>query len=108
ANRKNHLRKFQLRRNIPMPSGQTANLPMPTPTQVGIWPVESARRSLSLWFCAALMLTQVPAIRGQIATQEQSLQKLKELSIEELMDLEITTASRKEERWWSAPAGVDI
>ncbi len=54
------------------------------------------------------MLTQVPAIRGQIATQEQSLQKLKELSIEELMDLEITTASRKEERWWSAPAGVDI
>jgi iron complex outermembrane receptor protein len=33
---------------------------------------------------------------------------LKQLSLDQLVNLEVSTVSRKEERWWSAASGVDI
>jgi hypothetical protein len=33
---------------------------------------------------------------------------LTSLSLDELMNLEVTTVSRKPERWWSAPSGIDV
>jgi iron complex outermembrane recepter protein len=33
---------------------------------------------------------------------------LKKLSLEELMDIEVSTVSRKKEPWWAAPAGIDV
>lgn len=34
--------------------------------------------------------------------------RLKELSLEELMSLEVSTVSRKTESWWSAPGAIDV
>jgi iron complex outermembrane receptor protein len=79
-----------------------------TLTPVGIWPVERALRRLSPVLFVALFLAHPAILTAQIASPGTSVKALKQLSIEELMDLEVTTVSRKKERWWSAPAGIDV
>ena len=59
--------------------------------------------SLALaWNLPATARAQTPAaVQLQVAD-------LATLSLDELMELKVTTASRQEERWWSAPNGIDV
>lgn len=36
------------------------------------------------------------------------LQELKQMSLEDLLNLQVSTVSRKDERWWTAPSGIDV
>ena len=45
---------------------------------------------------------------AQTSAKEPQAADLTTLSLDELMDLKVTTASRKPERWWSAPNGIDV
>jgi iron complex outermembrane receptor protein len=45
---------------------------------------------------------------AQTSAKEPRPADLTTLSLDELMDLKVTTASRKPERWWSAPNGIDV
>jgi len=54
-------------------------------------------------------LTQLSAaVRAQEDASAAPKADLTTLSLDELMDLKVTTASRKPERWWSAPNGIDV
>ena len=81
---------------------------MPTPTQVGIGPVESARPSLSLWLCAGLILAFSLRANAQTKTPDPAVETLKKLSIEELMDLEVTSVSKRSERLLEAPSAIQV
>jgi iron complex outermembrane receptor protein len=45
---------------------------------------------------------------GDDAPPEDESRDLTALSLEELINLKVTTASRQPERWWSAPNGIDV
>jgi iron complex outermembrane receptor protein len=45
---------------------------------------------------------------AQASVQEPRAGDLTTLSLDQLMDLKVTTASRQPERWWSAPNGIDV
>jgi iron complex outermembrane recepter protein len=49
-----------------------------------------------------------PSAVGWAQTSAPPASDLTTLSLDELMNLEVTTVSRKPERWWSAPNGIDI
>ncbi|MBI2512746.1 MAG: TonB-dependent receptor plug domain-containing protein [Opitutae bacterium] len=42
------------------------------------------------------------------APEPRSLAQLKELSLEELLSLQVSTASRTDESWWKLPSGIDV
>jgi iron complex outermembrane recepter protein len=45
---------------------------------------------------------------AQTSVQEPKAADLTTLSLDQLMELKVTTASRQPERWWSAPNGIDV
>ena len=45
---------------------------------------------------------------SQASPSQTETSDLTALSLEELVNLKVTTVSRKPERWWSAPSGVDV
>src|SRR2546427_9542784 len=45
---------------------------------------------------------------AQTSTPEPRTADLTTLSLDQLMELKVTTASRQPERWWSAPNGIDV
>jgi iron complex outermembrane receptor protein len=45
---------------------------------------------------------------AQTSARETQAADLTTLSLDQLMDLKVTTASRQPERWWSAPYGIDV
>ncbi len=81
---------------------------MPTPTQVGIGPVESALLSLSPWLFAGLMMASAPWGIAQTKPPATAIETLKKLSIEELMDLEVTSVSKRPERLLEAPSAIQV
>ncbi|QYM78373.1 TonB-dependent receptor [Horticoccus luteus] len=58
----------------------------------------------------AVCLAALPAgVLAEDATAPSTdLSSLKQLSLEGLMNLEVSTVSRKDERWWTAPSGIDV
>jgi iron complex outermembrane receptor protein len=52
----------------------------------------------------------LPSAMGwaQTKVQEPQAADLTTLSLDQLMDLKVTTTSRQPERWWSAPYGIDV
>lgn len=59
-------------------------------------------------FLAGLASGAVTALGAQSDPSASRMAGLKELSLDQLMNLEVTTVSRKEERWWSVPSGIDV
>jgi Outer membrane cobalamin receptor protein len=53
--------------------------------------------------CAAACITGTA-----MAAEQRGLEELKRLSLDELLKLEVSTVSRKNERWWAAPSGIDV
>jgi iron complex outermembrane recepter protein len=67
------------------------------------------RRALLLRVGLALGGTLPSAVGwAQTSSQEPRAGDLTTLSLDQLMDLKVTTASRQPERWWSAPNGIDV
>lgn len=62
------------------------------------------RRSLGL----AVVLLPALGVPGVRAQQAAPLAAWKKLSLEELMSIEVTSVSRKDESWWSAPGAIDV
>jgi iron complex outermembrane receptor protein len=56
----------------------------------------------------ALLLLFATHTAAQAEPASTRLAGLKQLSLEELLKVEVSTVSRKEERWWSAPSGIDV
>jgi len=56
---------------------------------------------------ACLLLSMLVGAAAQ-AQQENSVALLKGLSLEDLMSLEVSSVSRRDETWWSAPGAVDV
>lgn len=81
---------------------------MPSPTQVGIWRVECARLCLGLPLLLALIPSQAVTGYAQVVRPEPAVKSLKELSIEELMDLEVTSVSKRPERLLEAPSAIQV
>jgi iron complex outermembrane receptor protein len=81
---------------------------MPSPTQVGVTLVELSRLRLSRLFFTLLILSQVVSTRAQTVRPEPSVTALKELSIEELMELEVTSVSKRPERLAEAPSAIQV
>jgi len=67
------------------------------------------RRARALRVGLALV-SFLPSAAGwaQTSVPEPQVADLATLSLDELMELKVTTASRKPERWWSAPNGIDV
>ena len=61
---------------------------------------------LGLLFFAASPLVGAADATGPVPSP--SIARLKTLTIEELLNTEVTTLSRKEERWWTAPGAIDV
>src|SRR5688572_5946080 len=55
---------------------------------------------------AALLVTRVAGAEDPPTPPEPT--DLTTLSLEDLVNLKVTTVSREPERWWSAPSGVDV
>lgn len=71
------------------------------------------RRTRDLFFCLLLVAVCAPALWAQerkqaIRTPEETVRYLTNLSIEELMNLEVTTVSRRKESWWETAAAVHV
>jgi iron complex outermembrane receptor protein len=49
-----------------------------------------------------------PPVLVPAAAPAEKARDLTALSLEELINLKVTTASRQPERWWSAPSGIDV
>ena len=81
---------------------------MPSTTPVGSRPDECAPARLSPLLLLALIFSQaVPAV-AQTVPPEPSIKALKELSIDELLDLEITSVSKRPERLLEAPSAIQV
>jgi iron complex outermembrane receptor protein len=78
-------------------------------SQAGIKRDRCGRRRLVLRVGLALGWALPSAVGwAQTSVQEPQAADLATLSLDQLMDLKVTTASRKPERWWSAPNGIDV
>jgi iron complex outermembrane receptor protein len=79
-----------------------------TLTPVGIWPVERALRRLSPVLFVALFLAHPAVLDAQISSPGTSVKALKQLSIEELLDLEVTSVSKRPEKLSGAAAAIHV
>lgn len=61
---------------------------------------------LGLFLVAWALGLPTPAAFGQ--TVLSNVDRMKRMSLEELLSLEVSTISRKEERWWSAPGAIEV
>lgn len=85
-------------------------------------PSTAARSSPAGWRkCAAVLLLPIAclgAARSAWAQQPAggivatggvlTVERLRSMSIEQLLDIEVSTLSRKQERWWNAPGAIDV
>lgn len=60
---------------------------------------------ISLVFAVAALVPRSPAASAPAMSSTASLMQL---SLEDLLQLEVSTVSRKTEQWWSAPGTIDI
>lgn len=65
-------------------------------------------KTLQSRLLAFLVLVSVPPLSAQSSLSAARIAELKELSLDQLLNLEVSTVSRREERWWSVPNGVDV
>lgn len=56
----------------------------------------------------AVLSFAVAAVTSSGETVVSSVERMKRMSLEELLALEVTTMSRKEELWWSAPGAIEV
>jgi iron complex outermembrane receptor protein len=78
--------------------------------QAEIRPGRRSRRALVSGI-AFVLGWALPAAVGWAQTsvvQEPQVADLATLSLDQLLELKVTTASRQPERWWSAPNGIDV
>jgi iron complex outermembrane receptor protein len=68
-------------------------------------PRHDSGRARALGLVALLLCLAARPIHAQGSAQ---LTSLKQLSLDELLKVEVSTVSRKEERWWTAPSGIDV
>jgi iron complex outermembrane recepter protein len=61
-----------------------------------------ASRAVMLGFAA------LASVADLMAQGVSPVAALKQLSLEELLKVEVTTVSRRPERWWVAPSGIDV
>lgn len=74
-------------------------------SRLGLRAVLTISASFALGLCAPVRTLNAESARvlgGSSATP------LKQLSLEELMAVEVSTVSRKTETWWSAPGAIDV
>ncbi|MFZ5496057.1 MAG: TonB-dependent receptor plug domain-containing protein [Verrucomicrobiota bacterium] len=81
---------------------------MPSPTQVGMWPVGCAGSRISQLLSLVLMFDQVALAQSQTAAPEPSVKELKLLSVEELMELEVTSVSKRPEKLSETASAVQV
>lgn len=65
-------------------------------------------QSLKAVILTAASLLFVGSLMGQGGLSPKSTHALKQLSLDELLQIEVVTVSRKPERWWLAPSGIDV
>jgi iron complex outermembrane receptor protein len=70
-----------------------------------VWLRRGARVGVLAFFLASSV---GPASAQTTQTPTPEITDLTELSLEELLNLKVSTVSRKAEPWWAAPSGVDI
>lgn len=62
--------------------------------------------------CRRIALTVLIATFAMAETRAQpllaSIESMKKMSLEELLGLQVTTMSRKEELWWAAPGAIEV
>lgn len=81
---------------------------MPSPTQVGIRLVERARPCFSRLLFIALILIPAGPARAQTTASPSSTTELKKLSLEQLMDLEVTSVSKRPERLAETASAIQV
>ncbi|HEY8994025.1 MAG TPA: TonB-dependent receptor [Lacunisphaera sp.] len=80
---------------------------MPSTTQVGIRPVARMPARHGLFFLV-LAASQAVFATAQILPPEHSVKALKRLSLEELMDLEVTSVSKRPEKLRETPSSIQV
>jgi len=80
---------------------------MPSTTQVGIWPVARMPARHGLFF-VALVSNQAVLATAQILPPDPSVKALKKLSLEELMDLEVTSVSKRPEKLSASASAIQV
>jgi iron complex outermembrane receptor protein len=80
------------------------------PSQIEIRPHRRGRRSLlpEVLLLALACGLAADEAGARDAAPRSELSDLASLSLDQLMELTVTTASRQEERWWAAPSGIDV
>jgi len=53
--------------------------------------------------CGLLLLTSTAPVAAQ-----DTIADLKRLSLDDLLQIEVSTVSRRDERWWTVPSGIDV
>lgn len=81
---------------------------MPSPTQVGRWPIGCAGPHLSLLFCFALAIIQGVPAPAQAVRPESSVDELKALSLEQLLAVEVTTVSKRREKLIETASAIQV
>lgn len=81
---------------------------MPSPTQVGIRPVGCARPHPSLLLLLVLIFSRGAPALAQTVRPESSVKELKELSLEELMALEVTAVSKRPEKLIETASAIQV
>jgi iron complex outermembrane receptor protein len=81
---------------------------MPSSTQVGFWPVGCARPSSNLWLLPALLGALVAPVSAEPAESESKIRVLKQLSIDELMELEVTSVTKSPQKLSEAPSAIQV
>jgi iron complex outermembrane recepter protein len=81
---------------------------MTFPTQAGLRPVEFARPGLTQALLLALFSLLPAFAAAQTTAPESAVRDLKQLSIEELMELEITSVSKQPEKLLEAPSAIQV
>jgi iron complex outermembrane recepter protein len=81
---------------------------MPSTTQVGIWPAGGACPHLSPLLLLVLIHGGVTAAVGQTAAPGPTVKELKQLSVEELMELEVTSVSKRPEKLSETASAIQV
>ncbi len=69
-------------------------------------PISSKR--IPSWLRSIAIVLGVAGLDGFAQGRDISIEKMKAMSLEELLNVQVTTMSRKEELWWAAPGAIDV
>lgn len=70
-----------------------------------------ARRHPILALCSLALVTALASgvqPEASARTRLASIQRMKQMSLDELLSVQVTTMSRKEELWWAAPGAIEV